>query len=69
MRWMKRKQRVDGTYRRGRNFERERAVQALVSMLLFLLVGILLSLALSPESAKVLEEFACKPFDLCDSRQ
>lgn len=71
MRWIIRKRRVEGTYRRARNFEQERAMQALRSMVVFLVVFVVLGLAISPElePVKVLEEFLCELFGLCGGRQ
>ncbi len=71
MLWMKRKHRVDGTNRRVRNFERERATQALRGLLLFLFVFVVLGLAISPElePATVLEGFLYELFGLCGGRQ
>jgi len=68
--WMNRKHRVDGTNRRVRNYERERAVQTLKGLALFLIVFVVLGLALSPavEPARVLEEAVCDLFGLCDGR-
>ncbi len=67
---MNRKHRVERTYRRVRNYERERAVQTLKGLALFLIMFVVLGLALSPavEPARVLEEAVCDLFGLCDGR-
>ena len=65
------KHRVERTYRRVRNYERERALQTVKGLALFLIVFVVLGLAISPAvaPARVLEEIACDFFGLCDGCQ
>ena len=65
------KHRVERTYRRVRNYERERALQTVKGLALFLIVFVVLGLAVSPElePVKVVEEVLCDLFGFCGGRQ